>query len=277
VSIRLSPEQIGQLQAIGNSLQQRRRELGWSLEEVNARTLIRKPILEAIETADVSNLPEPIYIQALIRRYGNALKMDGNALSDTLAIEPPTVVSEVMAGSALKTFGSPSDDDTLPKLQINAEEMRERLGESLAKFRPYLLIGGSVVVAIALIAFLRQPLAAFISQLNQNSQSRPRETQPSPVPVVSPSPTLSAASPPQNQLEIVIKLTDESWLQVDVDGRVAFEGTLPKGTERKFIARTRTAVSAGNAGAVSVSVNQQPAKPLGRPGEVREEVFTANN
>jgi pseudouridine synthase len=54
---------------------------GLSLEAVASKTLIRASLLQAIEHGDLDSLPEPVYIRGLIRRYGDALGLDGEALA----------------------------------------------------------------------------------------------------------------------------------------------------------------------------------------------------
>ena len=66
-----------QLHSLGNMLKQARLQRGLSLEAIEKRTLIRQMLLAALEQGNVSELPEPIYIRALLRRYGNALGLDG--------------------------------------------------------------------------------------------------------------------------------------------------------------------------------------------------------
>jgi hypothetical protein len=74
---------------------------------------------------------------------------------------------------------------------------------------------------------------------------------------------------------IVVK--DVSWVSIEVDGKTEFEGTLEGGTERSWKAKDKVVVVAGNAGGVLVMVNNGEAKRLGKPGEVQEVVFKAED
>nr|WP_199326799.1 helix-turn-helix domain-containing protein [Nostoc sp. FACHB-888] len=65
-------------------MRQVRQEKSICIEEIAARTLIRAGVLQALEEERFEELPEPIFIQGFIRRYGDALGLDGNALSHSL-------------------------------------------------------------------------------------------------------------------------------------------------------------------------------------------------
>ncbi len=68
----------------------------------------------------------------------------------------------------------------------------------------------------------------------------------------------------------------ESWIRVIADGKQLFEGLLPQGTQRTWVANERLTMRVGNAGGVLVSHNQEEAKPLGQLGQVEEITFGAN-
>ena len=75
-------------------------------------------------------------------------------------------------------------------------------------------------------------------------------------------------------VEVTLELQDTSWLRVKVDGNTEFEGDLTKGERRTWTAKKELTVRSGNAGAVLISVNKQPATPLGDQGAVKEVTFT---
>jgi cytoskeletal protein RodZ len=78
------------------------------------------------------------------------------------------------------------------------------------------------------------------------------------------------------QLVVGVKLEDDCWLRVVVDGKTEFEGVLPQGTHRTWQANRELTVRAGNAGGVYVAVNNANAKQLGQPGKVGEVTYRAN-
>ncbi|MEH1833795.1 MAG: helix-turn-helix domain-containing protein [Nostoc sp.] len=80
----LNEAQVEQLKEITTHLRQVRQEKSIRIEEIASQTLIRAGILQALEEERFEELPEPIFVQGFIRRYGDALGLDGNALSHPL-------------------------------------------------------------------------------------------------------------------------------------------------------------------------------------------------
>ncbi len=80
----LNEAQVEQLKEITTHLRQVRQEKSIRIEEIASQTLIRVGVLQALEEERFEELPEPIFLQGFIRRYGDALGLDGNALSYSL-------------------------------------------------------------------------------------------------------------------------------------------------------------------------------------------------
>jgi hypothetical protein len=74
-----------------------------------------------------------------------------------------------------------------------------------------------------------------------------------------------------------VTLKAESWVRVVADGKKQFEGLLPQGTQRTWVAKEQLTVRVGNAGGVLVNFNQEQAKLLGQPGQVQEVTFAADS
>ncbi len=77
-----STQQREQLLALGSVLRDAREASGQTLEEVAGKVLVRSRLLIAIEEAQTNELPEPIYVRGLIRRYGDVLGLDGQTLAN---------------------------------------------------------------------------------------------------------------------------------------------------------------------------------------------------
>ncbi|MDF5711086.1 MAG: helix-turn-helix domain-containing protein [Nostoc sp. S4] len=80
----LNEAQLEQLKEISTHLRQVRQQKSIRIEEIAAQTMIRAGVLQALEQERFEELPEPIFLQGFIRRYGDALGLDGNALSHML-------------------------------------------------------------------------------------------------------------------------------------------------------------------------------------------------
>lgn len=71
-------------QSTGSLLREQRESLGLSLEELAQLTRIQRRQLWAIEEGRSESLPERVYIQGMVRRYADALGLDGQQYADEL-------------------------------------------------------------------------------------------------------------------------------------------------------------------------------------------------
>lgn len=71
-------------QTTGLLLREQREKLGLSLEELAQLTRIQRRQLWAIEEGRSDSLPERVYIQGMVRRYADALGLDGQQYADDL-------------------------------------------------------------------------------------------------------------------------------------------------------------------------------------------------
>lgn len=74
------------LREIGVELRKARQVRSLSLQQLHSQTLVPLHHLESLEKGQVEKLPEDIYIRGFIRRLGNALGLDGNAMANSLPV-----------------------------------------------------------------------------------------------------------------------------------------------------------------------------------------------
>jgi cytoskeletal protein RodZ len=300
---KLDPIQLEQLKEIGVHLHQTREQQSKSLEEVAAKTFIPLRLLQAIEVGQATVLPEPIFIQGFIRRYGDVVGLDGIALSkqfslDTTAIPakpeqpkapPPQFTEHRAIAPVLDPDSKPVYTQTLNSDPINQQIDSPNIVNSRPRQEPthsestrtptrsnplYALYGLAGITIIGGAIFL-------ISQFSpQSSDSTPPETsassvadgpsaQPEPSPIASPQSSVA----PSSDIEVSVNLADESWLRVTVDGEIQYEGILPQGEQRTWTAQEQLIIRAGNAGAVLASFNGATPQPLGNQGAVATVTF----
>lgn len=77
----LEQEQYNVLTNIGNQLYQARREQDISLEMVAVDTFISLELLKALENGVIKDLPEPIYVRGLIKKFADYLGLNGKVLA----------------------------------------------------------------------------------------------------------------------------------------------------------------------------------------------------
>ena len=250
----LNSEQVEILKEIGAHLRQRRQELSIPIEEVAAKTLIRLPMLKAIDEGQSDQLPEPVFIQGFIRRYGDFVGLDGTALAKTF----PTIILPVESDTSSQDLPLPTPQ-RLPTLQSF---------RSIPLYIPFILV---LVAASGLLYLLSRPRTSEpIVQSKSSSVAQQQKT----AATVRSAPAKPKASQSSLPIQVSVNLKEQSWMRVIVDGKTQFEGVLPKGKQQTWKAKKQLTLRAGNGGAVSVVFNQGKPKILGTPGNVKEVTFT---
>ncbi|MGQ9865282.1 MAG: helix-turn-helix domain-containing protein [Pseudanabaenaceae cyanobacterium] len=234
-------EQAHKLAEIGAKLREGRQTKALSLEQITSATLIPERHLRAIEEGDISVLPEPIYIQGFIRKYGSAVGLEDLAEQFPLAAE-----AEVLLQPPVKS----------------------------TELRPFHLYAIYVLMVVGAVSLL----AAVFDPMRRAVPPKPNLAPAAELPVEAPTPPSERlpAVPPQG-ISLELTATDMAWLQVTVDGEVAFEGMLAAGESRTWQAQNQLSFVVGNAGAVRAKRNGEELPPLGAPGEVVELNFTADS
>jgi cytoskeletal protein RodZ len=244
-------QRVEKINEIGSKLCNLRQEYGFDIDQVVAYTKIPRRLVQAIEEGDLNNLPEPIYIQGLIKLYADALGLDGNELSANF----PTDINS-----------------NQPQSQLN-----HRIFGQLRPSHLYVLYIGLIVCSVS---GLSQVLNVATFQDNNRDKNQQQEAL---IKSATAKPNLNlenAKNQPTKKVDenvqVGVTLKDSSWIRVEVDGKTEFEGTLPQGTQRNWTAQDHLTVKAGNAGGVLLSVNKKQAKPLGEPGKIKELTIAAN-
>lgn len=93
------------------------------------------------------------------------------------------------------------------------------------------------------------------------------------------SPTVPAVNQPADigaELNLIIQAQQQSWVQVIADGRMVFSRTLAEGEIQSFSAQQKIELKTGNAGGITMLLNNQPVEPLGSSGQIAEKTFSIN-
>lgn len=310
---RLDTVQIEQLEEIGVYLRTIREQQGKSLDEIATKTFIPLRLLKAIETGNAQPLPEAVFVQGFIRRYAEALGLNGIDLSQRFSVaatpatfpiaEPPTVPVDPSLAlrptpAAPSVAPQPSAPAPTPPVAPPQRPMSEPLPTTppdnsvhRPNWVPAYIVGGVVVLiglGYALAGQLRSPAEAPAFPEASTEPVLPRQsplvaptappiaTSPVEGPPAMASPVPDGASAPPaatGPVAVTANFQGTSWVEVTIDGEVVFEGTLEAGTQRIWSGKEQVTIVAGNAGAVLVSYNQGQAIPMGGPGEVQERSF----
>lgn len=244
-TISLEEQRAEKLAQLGAQLSATREQHGFSLEEMVMQTRIPRRLLKGIEEANFDDLPEPVYIQGLIRQYADALGYKGAEFASTF----PVGTSRVSLKPIWKN-------------------------PSFAQLRPVHLYLLYIFLILGSVSGLSNWLSDATIMVNETQpQNDPYTSAGNGKPVTS-KPELVSQNEnfikEKKEVQVGVTLKEESWIQVIADGKTAFEGTLKQGSKQTWTARKELTVKAGNAGGVLVSVNHQQAKKMGKPGQVQQ-------
>ena len=258
----------------------RERELrGISLKQISDDTNIGVRFLEALEEDRLELIPGEFYRRSYLRAYARFLGLD----------EERTVNAYAFAHQE-----KDSDEES--------QEGRARSG--MAPWLPWALGVGVAAVIISVVFFARSssdpaesPSSAAPTTTVQNvatagadalsadeiteaaagasSSTAPRAlpTADNDVPMLTPSrERRERQATADGALRLVVAVGESCWLEIEVDGEVVSTGLKEEGFRQEFTADTELRLWLGNAGGVSLWVNDKPLRSLGRDGQVRKDL-----
>ncbi len=272
---------------LGSYLQRHREELGLTLADLEARTRIRRRILEAIENGDWDQLPPSVYIRGLIRNYAKAIGVSPAAAHRMYVKERPT---EARVPEP-QLLSQPLVQQ--PRLSFELVAALGLLAIAVALFgwmvSSVLLpqVRGSGLTANPLGTAMPAPTLPATATPSRPSSTPPPVSRAQPLadsdagtaspmgaatltPATGPAAATSSLSPARGRLELVVTATGDAWLMVRADGQPVFLDHLRQGESRRWTANERFRVRTGNAGGTAITLNGRPVPALGGNGEVVE-------
>lgn len=230
------------LGTLGETLKERRRTLGLSIDEAERATRIRARLLEALENGEYDALPNPGYVRGYVSSYARFLELD------------PVPLLAMYKG---ETGARTRQELDLP----HTDEAVARTGEQHAVPLRTVAI---VVAAIAIVS----SLVWITLRLSGDPEPLPPEPLPAEPTATAPAtgpdsgegtseapvdePTQTTAATPFT-LQVSVSSTGASWLRVSVDGRTAYEGTLAGGQSKRFEVTDLAVVRIGKPSVVTIT------------------------
>jgi cytoskeletal protein RodZ len=269
----------------GRKLREARERRGIPLRQIAAATKISVGVLEALERNDISRLPGGIFSRAFVRSYATEVGLDPEATIQEFIAQFPH--DTVTAGH------TPSE-----RIEDHeAVESDRRMASTVLR-----LVAISVPIAAVVLYFgsagrrmvqnAETPAAADRPESPKPSPRSFEDPPPSATPPTVPStpappePPPAAMAPPRaaaalpaaasvpspaplpDRLTVRLAVKSPCWVSATVDGRKSIDRLLQAG-ERQTIDVTREMVlTAGDAGAIALTLNGADAKALGKAGEI---------
>jgi cytoskeletal protein RodZ len=263
---------------LGAYLERQRTERGVTLEEIEARTHIRRKYLEAIEAGDWDSLPPGVYTRGLLRNYARAVGINSAGVlrmyvkerpSEARLPEPQLISRPLIETPRVST-----------ELVLGVSLLVIALGLFAWTITTKLLPGIGPATESAGVIVPTRPVGdeATPAARGTRTPARPGRTPNAAVAVEgvatvaplatdTPGPTASPTLP-AGVLVVDVRAASDAWLSVWTDQEKQFEGFLRTGEERRWEARTTVRLRTGNAGATEVTLNGRRLEPLGGPGAV---------
>lgn len=146
------------LDSIGRTLQAARTQKQLSIEQLHQRTCVPGHHIRALEDGMWQNLPEDIYLKGFIRLLGNALGLDGQALSHSLVPNP----------------GKSSPSSTVPLARSTTKVSSPKPSAQLNQSHLYLGYAALMAGATGGLAWMvSQPASSPVDLINQNPNVSP--------------------------------------------------------------------------------------------------------
>jgi cytoskeleton protein RodZ len=283
---------------IGRILEQKRKEKGLSLEEVEQATKIRKRYLDGLEREDYAVLPAGVYAQGFLKTYANFLGLDGEELSRQLKSRRKRRRERGINYNSGSENGF--EEPLIAPSGLQGTEKRRFPTSAIVTLVVAVLV---LAVVIGALYFVGRGVEASRSGEDNPSPPQPAENPPKQdqEKVASKQEAKEAGaqeneaaeskqdagnagtegaqqSAPPDTLRISIKVAERpSWLLIRTDGTPVYEQIAEPGFSKTFEADRRLYIRGGDAGAVSMEINGQDAGTLGEPYNIGEKNFTLKN
>ena len=277
---------------IGRILEQKRKERGLSLEDVEQATKIRKRYLTGLEREDYAMLPDAVYVRSFLKTYANYLGLDGEDLSRQLkSTRKPRRERGIDYNSNPESdfeepLISPSGLTGTPKRKIPTSAIVTLIVALLA-----------LAAVIGILYFVGRGVQASKQGNPPSEESPPRQEQQAvadrdKAPEAGPTKEDASDSErnagdresgveqgvPPDMLQVAIDVRDRpSWILIRTDGTTAYEQIAQPGFSQTFEAEQQLYIKSGDAGAVKVEINGQDAGALGPAYEIVARNYTLKN
>lgn len=249
-------------------LREERLRQGWSLEDVEEETKIRKYYLEALENGNFAVLPPPVYASGFVKRYAILLGLDEK---------------EIVAEFRDLAYGKEETPVEEEAVEVIPGEPRKPLPiKNIAAGTVFLII--AIWLGSYLVSYIANwsknhpsvPEQPRVEQKQAPGQEQNNQNQMPPQQTVPPEQTTPPpAANDQTGVTVDLEATARCWLSITVDGKITFTGTLIAGDKKSFNGNKSIVVNAGNSGGIKITVNGQLQPALGKTGEHKIKEYKA--
>lgn len=102
------------MSVFGNILKEKRKKMGYSIQDISEITTIQQRYIQALEDDNFENIPGEYYVRAFLKQYATILKMDSQKLIkkyEKYIVESNTKRPEVLLQDELRKPARPNEKD----------------------------------------------------------------------------------------------------------------------------------------------------------------------
>ncbi|MGI0483433.1 helix-turn-helix domain-containing protein [Geminocystis sp. CENA526] len=247
-----------ELNNIATLIRDKLEELDFDRTIISNQLHIPVSILKAIENADLSHLPEPVFTKQLIKKYADYLKLNGTKLTVNFPVELNPKPNHKQHHFRTSNF----------RLNLNIKPKHLYIFYFLILL--FSIRSLSAILESSIFTQTKIPQKEVIETNTNPPPPPPANNNPEVIPIVE---KKEEKPPTPDELSLKVTLKDDCWVRVTVDGKPTFEGILTKGTEKEWVGKQKITIRAGNAGGLMVSVNGEKPQEFGKAGQVQENTF----
>lgn len=278
-------------------LRDAREARGIPLDQAERETRIRAKYISAIEDDKPAILPGPVYARGFVRNYAAYLGVDVNEALELFDEQSQPTRNKIRAARGepipAKKETPGSKKYSIQPLSKDPIDTRVRYGSSYIAVSllalPLIILfyyvysvyaGPNREVPIA-TPVLRPPTVAVMLLPSVVAGGVLTGTGDFNTPTVHipqspgvPQPTDAAGGQPTSELQagdnitVQVDITRDAWMRVFVDGVQQYNGTLAKGSTRKWTGKNSVRIHTGRADSVTVTVNSSNRGPMGSPNNL---------
>ncbi len=260
---------------IGSKLREARDRRGVSLREIANATKIPMGVLEALERNDITRLPGGIFGRAFVRSYAVEVGLDPEETIKEFIAQFPN--DSVTAGHP--TLEQTDDNEALESGRRMASAFLRVLGLSIpvAGVVLYFVLAGRHATPRpepagrgAARAALRSPASA-TGTTSSPAAAGVDGSAPSTAGGLASMTTATTADAPApavaDHFVVGLAATARCWVSATVDGQGLIERELQAGERQQLNVSREIVLTAGNAGALTMTIDGSEPRPLGKAGE----------
>jgi cytoskeleton protein RodZ len=241
--------------SFGETLRRERELRGIELRDVAQATKISVRFLQALESDRIEVLPGGIFRRSFVREYARYIGLDADRM-----------VSDFM--HAYGEERPRASDAAAPAPAAAAPRPSAPLSPVRSLYRRLFFGLGFLAACGGAMQLKRTPEPAPSAAVAESPA------------IVFPQdqllPQISSAAelgePPSGPLVLTLSAQESCWVGASADGRVVLNKVLNSGETQTLSATDQIVLSVGNAGALSLRINDRPGLALGRRGEVRRNI-----